>query len=163
LAPPAYRGDSQWVVEGTSVGFLVPFDLKNREFKMPRDLAYWQVRSFAFAPDGKAFLTADASDELRSYDLATGVTGKPKHPELGAMGTLTLSPDGRNALGAGRPSEETPTVRVLDPATGKIRNTVPGNHGAFSPDGRFLVTAGPDRRVSVVDPGTGKELRTFDG
>jgi len=163
LAPPAYRADSQWVIEGTSLGFLLPFDLKNREFRMPRDLAYWQLRSLAYALGGKALLTADASDELRSYDLATGATGKPKYADLGAMGTLSLSPDGRVAVGAGNSAEETPTVRLLDPGTGKIRHRVAGSRGTFSPDGRFLVATGPDQRVRVFDPDTGKELRSFDG
>jgi WD40 repeat protein len=100
---------------------------------------------------------------LRTYDLATGASSKPVYPDLGAMGTLSLSPDGRHALGAGTPADDAePTVRLLDPATGKTRHTVPGNRGTFSPDGKLLITAGPDKRVHVFDPNTAKEVRAFD-
>jgi WD40 repeat protein len=57
-------------------------------------------------------------------------------------------------------------VRVYDANNGKLRSTVEGFllepfTVAFSQDGKSVVAGGADKTVSIVDPGTGKILRTL--
>ena len=57
---------------------------------------------------------------------------------------------------------------VHDAATGRMLHHIVGHNGqitsaAFSPDGKWLATAGADQTVRIWDLETGKEKRNFRG
>jgi Tol biopolymer transport system component len=66
----------------------------------------------------------------------------------GSYGETRFSPDGRTVAVAGGAQ-----VVLVEVATGKICLEIPApsRHLAFSPDGRFLVTAMPDTTALVWD------------
>jgi serine/threonine protein kinase/WD40 repeat protein len=126
------------------------------------------IHDVIFSADSRTVLT-QADKTVRLWDTATGKPlGKPLEHDLYAR--AALSPDGRIALTASGT-----TARLWKAATGEPFGpalphpdwTVPsGNRAgiaaaAFSPDGRFLVTAGEKRvqsELQLWEVATGKPL-----
>jgi WD40 repeat protein/serine/threonine protein kinase/tetratricopeptide (TPR) repeat protein len=109
------------------------------------------VTAVAFSPDGKIALTGSMDKTVRLWDVATGQPlGAPLlHQEAigslwdggeGASHAVAFSPDGQRILvNSGN------KVHLWEIATGKpIGKPIPyeGRFQAFSPDGKFLLTAG---------------------
>lgn len=94
------------------------------------------------------------------WELETGKTFRfNDHKET--IGCVTLSPDGKVALSAGKDG-----VRIWEVETGKElkrldRATVV--HAAFSPDGKQVVTGEVLGSLLLWDVATGKKLQHFDG
>jgi WD40 repeat protein len=125
--------------------------------------AGWVVQ-VAFSPDGKTFLAvSDANQglEIRRWNADTRQPiGKP---------ILVSRPENRTALFAFRPDGKRlavvdgKAVRWWDTFTGKARPKLLVQPAAitglaFSPDGRFLLTAGRDQTVRRWDATTRKSL-----
>jgi WD40 repeat protein len=85
-----------------------------------------------------------------------GVTGSAP------VDALAFSPDGAHLAAANGDK-----VRVLDPAGGSVRHTMPVPNQvsvlAFSPDGKRLAGGCADRSVLIWDVGTGQPVHTLKG
>lgn len=133
--------------------------------------------SLAFSPDGK-FLATDGVRGKTVWDVATGkkvrtqkkkVQGAPfdtmsffenLEMNIGGRGTA-FSPDGRLAArGHGQ------IIKVWNVATGQDVLQLVGHTGAvsslvFSPDGRFIVSAGGDGAIRLWNLRSGKEVASL--
>jgi WD40 repeat protein len=113
----------------------------------------------AFSPDGKrlAAATGTAGENVTVWELASGREVR----QVAGPATLTslaVSTDGKKLAC----SSNSNTCRIVDMDTGKELFTLSGIHGAFSADGKVIVTGetiGPSARVRAWDAATGRELR----
>jgi WD40 repeat protein len=121
---------------------------------------YWRDEedstALALAPDGRTIATGGQTG-VRVWDPATGkVTQRLENP-LPRICALAFSPDGKTLVASGYAGG----VRLWHTATGKEWLSFPesgsSQHLAFSPDGRFLGSAGT--KVSIWDLTTGKQHR----
>ncbi|HEY7313717.1 MAG TPA: sigma-70 family RNA polymerase sigma factor [Gemmataceae bacterium] len=150
-----------------------------------------EVSFIAFSADSRKLLTTSVhTDEIRLWEAATGrLLQEFKPPDrnnrgyLRALSPMALSPDGNLLALVGETERHEPApgkvewktrVNLRDSATGKtVRlltcptgedglGRIPGIRAVtFTPDGKRLVTGGPDRFVRIWDVKTGEELRRF--
>jgi WD40 repeat protein len=128
------------------------------------------VMYVAFMPDGKRIVTAGANGTtVDVWDIATGRLLQSLNDGSGAIFMAVPSPDGKYVLSSttGRDAPEK-TAMLWDPAAEKVVRRFGGHKdsvrtGAFSPDGRRLLTGGDDGAIKLWDAATGALIRTFTG
>jgi WD40 repeat protein len=155
--------------------------------KTVRTIARGSYAHGALTPDGKTAVVPIRNPGLAFFDTDTGtelrrIIWKRDKPNVSAdrVTAMTLSPDGRRLAVATDDSH----VHFCDPATGqdlavfppiKGRADVPPNRAtrievgvgfrslAFSSDGHWLLTAGPNREIRLWETVTRREVHRFAG
>jgi WD40 repeat protein len=125
----------------------------------------------SFSRDGKKLATGYDTGAVRIRDAASGVVELEFQAQEGTIWDLAFSPDGKKiatvgGLGFGQATK----AQVWDAATGRRRYAVTGHDPrmqigavAWSPDGKWLATAGHDLTARLWDGETGKPFRVLRG
>jgi WD40 repeat protein len=111
-----------------------------------RSIAYANLRSCDFSPDGKWFAMGSFYKTIKVWDAAVEQERMVLLGHTGAIGTLAFSPDGKTLVSG----SNTGQIKLWDMSTGQELFELPGLPGgveqiAFSPDGQVLATAGYSR------------------
>jgi WD40 repeat protein len=115
----------------------------------------------AIAPKGDILATSggSAGNQVALWDVATGREIR-RFGEHATLRSIAFSPDGQRLVSSANENG----CRVWDVETGKQLFTIPGTHGAFTGDGKLLVSAdtiGATPEVHVCDAATGRLVRQW--
>jgi RNA polymerase sigma factor (sigma-70 family) len=121
------------------------------------------IGSVAFAPDGKAVASSDASGEIVLWDAETGEKLRECKGHDQWVESIAFSVDGKLLASACRDG----TARLWDPATGQeLQRIKRGSHQmsvALSPDNRLLAVGGWQSGIGIFDTAGGKEVSAWKG
>lgn len=121
------------------------------------------VWSAAFAPDGNRVVTVGGNG-ARVWEVATGEEGMSFTPHS-SVAAASYSHDGTMLITGSWDN----SAKIWDAATGKaIRKLEDGHVGAvndvcFSPDDKFILTAGSDGTIVLWKSSDGTQVRKFKG
>jgi WD40 repeat protein len=139
-----------------------------------------EVWGVAFSPDGRRLASASEDRTVKVWDTGSGQETRTLRGHTQSVTSVAFCPDGRRLASA----SEDRTVKVWDTETGQEPPTLAVPAGsvlgmagdpalaipagsvlgvAFSPDGRWLASAGADGMVRLWDAETGQGLRTLTG
>jgi WD40 repeat protein len=121
------------------------------------------VRTVAWAPNGKSWVSGDYGGSIYFYSAETGnQTGQIKLP--GNVEVLQSSPDGKRLFAAAGDG----SIRVWEvPSRNQVHTWNTLHRGgiwgmALSPDGKMLATAGQDHFARLLDTENFKVLHEFE-
>ncbi len=107
-----------------------------------------EVYFVAFSPDGKTVATASVDQTVKLWNAASGQELRQLQGHGNRVQAVALSDSQAATASWDR------TARLWDWESGALLATLPGNQGkvldaVFSPDGRWLATAGEDGTVRI--------------
>jgi WD40 repeat protein len=124
-----------------------------------------------FTPDGGSLLISSLSG-VRLWRLPAGGSGADRQPagHKDEVWAVIFAPDGRVVATGSDDSEPDPTIKLWDPATGRLIRAWAGGEGtvsslAFAPDGQILASGhlASGANVRIWDAATGRLLATLEG
>lgn len=159
----AFAPDGKRLLIGTAQGAML-YTLANDGCQKIWQQNLTDVLAVIFFPDGKTFVTADANQQVKLWDTATGRLKTTLNAHQGWVFDVAISSDGRWLATSGGDflvklwdTQTMREVRVFKGHTNAVRSV------AFAPDVTTLVTGSADRTVRLWDLQTGEGRNRFAG
>jgi WD40 repeat protein/tetratricopeptide (TPR) repeat protein len=121
------------------------------------------IQHLAFSPDGNTLVSCSSDGTVRTWNVARG---RPRWTYRGHQGhvlNVAYHPEGDRLVSSGIDGRVRVWNALADPAARRIDggSTIQGTQIRFSPDGRWLLTAGIQPIVALRDVETGEIVRTL--
>ncbi len=189
LRPPIrFSPDGKWLAAAVGTMDVELWDLASKKRLRGWNAHMAELLSIGFSADCRIMLTSDRMSTVHLWDTASGrklqeikpllwdpAVGRNAFsdvPVLTADGKFVAILEKRLRPDAKPVVDPKASISVWDAATGKLlreltcpsRELAPGYGASFmalalAPDGKKLVTTGPDQFLRIWDPATGQELR----
>ena len=122
------------------------------------------INACAFAPDGRAIVSASDDHTLKLWDAETRRCESTLEGHTDRVAACAFAPDGETIVSAGGYPDN--TLKLWDAGSGAERATLGGHTGgvnacAFAPDGETIVSASDDNTLKLWDAGSGAEILSF--
>jgi WD40 repeat protein len=152
----AFSPDGRLLALAFGDGELILYDVATGKRTMQLYGHTRAVNSVAFSADGRRLLTASNDDTVRLWNLDNAAQTRYRY-------LYALSPDGRSAL-----SGDGNDLVLWNTQTGEEIRRFQGHHdlvtaGAFSPDGRYVLSGSADKSLILWELATGKVIHTLTG
>lgn len=134
--------------------------------RLLRTITMATVYSLAFSPDGAKLLAGSFNKVAELWDVATGQRIRA-FAHSAPVWALAFSPGGSRIL-TGDAAERQSKVFLWDVASGKLLRTLTGHTDsifggvAFSPDGKFALSASYDKTLKYWNLETGQLVRSIE-
>jgi len=153
----AYDPETEWVPAGNFAVYLWHVEGTVGKDVFARHDSV--VNCMAMDPAGKNIVTSSKDGKIRVWDIATG---KVDHDfAADAFTGIAVSPDGKRLAGLAGTS-----MKVMDLSTGQVSDTFTARKEfkqipVFSPDGKHLLAASLDRKLTYFTLGDKKPTATM--
>jgi WD40 repeat protein len=131
------------------------------------------INKVIYSPDGTRLATASRDHTVKVWDAAKGKDLLTLKGHAGNVKSVAYSPDGKKlASTSGKWHKDKKLwqgeIKIWDAASGKELQTLAGHSDeiesvAYSPDGKWLASAGKDRTIILWNAASGKEVNTLKG
>ena len=158
-----FSPDGQTILVGFDGGAVRAYRASDGDESWSLPSGAGDVHAVAWAPVGNLIAIGRADGRVEIRGPAGGLL-RTCRGHSGFIARLAFSPAGDRLASASGDG----TIRLWDPADGRLLQTLTGHSGTvwgvgFRPDGRELASAGDDGTVRIWDASTGQSLRTPDG
>jgi len=131
------------------------------------------INQVVYRPDGKQLATASRDRTVRVWDASSGKELLTLKDNPGNVRSIAYSPDGKKLASTSGKWDKTKKewqgeIKIRDASSGKLLQALAGHTEdiecvAYSPDGKWLASAGKDKVVIVWDAKSGKAVHTLKG
>ena len=173
----AFSPDGEWILSSGRDKSLMLF---GGEYGEPMRLFHGnkkEVRTVIFSPNKELIAGSDADKKVTVWNTRTGEVQLTFKPHKKEVLVVAFSPDGQSILTGGLDTVKPASVfsvKLWDMSKkawwrfSKKPIVVLGEHqaeittAAFSPDGKFVLSADRAGKIKMWEISTGKEIRTFE-
>jgi WD40 repeat protein len=152
----AFSPDGKRIVSAGHTLRMIDSDSAKELWRRPRD--NYAFLSVAFRPDGKLIATGSQDTTIRLWDAANGNEIAILRGHKAYVDAVAFSPNGGSILSWSQDGQLILWEISGTSVSKRILGVTKGG-AAFSPDGRWIASGGPNKVVMLWDAATGTETR----
>jgi eukaryotic-like serine/threonine-protein kinase len=121
------------------------------------------IQQLMFSPDGNTLASSSSDATVRTWNVARGVARSTYRGHQGHVLNVAFHPDGDRLVSSGLDGSLRVWNALADPPASRIKGgaSIHETRVGFSPDGRWLLTAGIQPVVALRDVETGEIARSL--
>lgn len=155
----ALAPNRQLLAVGLPSGLVELWDLKEGRCRYPLDYHLWPITAIEFSNDSCFIASGDSGGTIVVWDTVSGWLVRRWEIRNGEVFSLTFNPDNHHLISTSSDFSARVYDLVSEKPVGDLPIHEPVRSTAFSPDGRFLLTAGEWKHVTQWEWGSKTPLK----